>query len=265
MVGLEGISGIYFDRSGCVVTLQDGRRFRFDLSRAAGWLYSVPFTGTFERKETEYVRKIVQPGWVCVDVGACFGWYSVLLSQAVGACGQVHAFEPVKPNFECLTANVALNDATNVRTNNVALGDRPGRLQLYLPFDGVSASFRPHAAISKCSILETDVTTLDAYAQQAGLTRLDFLKADIEGGELLFLKGGRQTLERFKPTLLLEIQAHSTHLFGYEPEAVFNFLEELGYRASYLAQDGTLVPVGRNQSNSLPDHNFVFSPLGTVA
>ncbi len=265
LVGLAGISSIQFDRSGCVFTLRDARQFRLDLSKAAGWLYSVPFTGTFERKETDYVRKIVRPGWVCVDVGACFGWYSVLLSRAVGANGQVHAFEPVRSNFECLTDNVALNGATNIRLNNVALGDQTGRLHLFLPLEGVSASFQPHSSISKCTILKADVTTLDSYAEQTGFVRLDFLKADIEGAELLLLKGGRQTLQRFKPTLLLEIQAHSTRLFGHEPAAMFSFLEDLGYSAKYLAQDGTLVPVDMNRFDSLPDYNFVFVHPGPVA
>jgi len=259
IVGLEGVSEIRFDTSGCVFILSDGRQFRLDPTKAAGWLYSIPVVGTFEKKETDYVRKIVRPGWVCVDVGACFGWYSVLLSRAVGASGQVHAFEPVRPNFECLTDNVALNGSTNIRLNNLALGDQPGRLQLYLPLEGVSASFQPHSSLSKCTVLEADVTTLDSYTGQAGFARLDFLKADIEGAELLLLKGGRQTLQRFKPTLLLEIQAHSTRLFGHEPTAVFKFLKDLGYRANYLSQDGTLVPVEMDRLDSLPDYNFVFA------
>ena len=112
--------------------------------------------------------------------------------------------------------------------------------------------------------MEADVTTLDGYTEQAGFARLDFVKADIEGAELLLLKGGRQTLQRFKPTLLLEIQAHSTRLFGHEPAAVFNFLQDLGYSARYLAQDGTLVPVDMNRFDSLPDYNFVFVHPGPI-
>lgn len=264
IAGLEGVAGIRFDSSGCAFTLADGSQFRLDPSRAAGWLYSVPFTGSFEKKETDYVRKIVQTGWVCVDVGGCFGWYSILLSRAVGPTGQVHAFEPVRPNFECLADNVALNGATNIRLNNVALADQPGRLQLFLPAEGVSASFQPHSSMSKCTVLEADVTTLDSYTQQAGFARLDFLKADIEGAELLLLKGGRQTLQRFKPTLLLEIQAHSTRLFGHEPVAVFNFLKDLGYKAKYLKQDGALVPVEMDRLDSLPDYNFLFVHPGPI-
>ena len=106
---------------------------------------------------------------------------------------------------------------------------------------------------------------LDSYAEQIGFGRLDFLKADIEGAELLLLKGGRQTLQRFKPTLLLEIQSCSARLFGHEPAAMFDFLENLGYRAWYLTQDGTLVPVDINRFDSLPDYNFVFVHAGPVA
>lgn len=264
IVGLEGISEVRFEKSGCIFTMGDGCQFRLDPSKAAGWLYSVPSIGSFEKKETDYVRKIIKPGWVCVDVGGCFGWYSILLSRAVGPAGYVHVFEPVRSNFECLADNVALNGVTNIVLNNVALGDQPGRLRLFLPAEGVSASFQPHASTSKCTVLEADVMTLDSYTQQAGLARLDFLKADIEGAELLLLKGGRQTLQRFKPTLLLEIQAHSTRLFGHEPAVVFTFLKELGYSANYLAENGTLVSVEMDRLDSLPDYNFVFVHSGPI-
>ncbi len=254
----EPVAEVRFDKSGCVFILGDGRRYRFDPTRAAGWLYSVPFSGTFERKETDYLKGFVRPGWVCFDVGACFGWYSILFSRAVGATGRVYAFEPVTPNYACLKENVILNESSNVVLENRALGDEKGRLQLYLPHEGVSASFRPHGRQANCQVIETEATTLDEYVSRQRIERLDFLKADIEGAELLLLKGGMQTIERFKPTLLLEVQAHSTRLFGYKPEEVFALLDGLGYRGFFVREDGALAPVEKAAQDQLPDYNFLF-------
>jgi FkbM family methyltransferase len=172
--------------------------------------------------------------------------------------GMVYAFEPVRPNFECLRDNVGLNSSHNVVLENRALGERPGRLKLYLPRDGVSASLRAHGGEANCDVMEAEVTTLDDFVERSAIARLDFLKADIEGAELLLLKGGIRTLERFKPTLMLEVQAHSTRLFGYLPEALFTMLRNLGYRAHYVDSGGTLATVGESEMSSLPDYNFVF-------
>ncbi|MEX0958151.1 MAG: FkbM family methyltransferase [Burkholderiales bacterium] len=258
----ESVAAVHFDHNGCYFSLADGRRYKFDPSRAVGRLYSVPFSGTFEKKETEYLKRLVRPDWVCFDVGACFGWYSILFSQGTGAGGQVHAFEPVPPNFQCLSENVALNGAVNVVLDKRALGDQAGVLKLYLPREGVSASLRPHASVSECEVIEAQVTTLDEYVSRMGIQRLDLLKADIEGAELLLLKGGMATLRKFKPTLLLEIQAHSTRLFGYEPNAVFSLLSELGYRAGYVQEDGSLTAFDHKDVIRLPDYNFVFTHPG---
>lgn len=262
---LDAIGEVRFGASGCVFTLRDGRRFIFEPSRAAGWLYSVPFSGTFERKETDYLQRNIAPGSVCLDVGACFGWYTVLLSQQAGERGVVHAFEPVGPNRECLEANLVLNDCRNVTVNAVALGERAGRVDMFLPHHGVSASLRPHGNSASCERIDAQATTLDAYVTAAGLMRLDFVKADIEGAELQLLKGGIGTLRKFRPVLMLEIQAHSTRLFGYEPAAVFALLAELGYAAHIVAPDGALAPYHGGGAAPLPDYNFIFTQAAARA
>jgi len=104
------------------------------------------------------------------------------------------------------------------------------------------------------------VITLDEYVETASLGRLDMVKADIEGVELPFLKGAVKTLKRFKPDLMLEVQAHSTRLFGYEPKTLFELLGNLGYDAFYLGQDSVLKPflIKPNKNEGLPDYNFIF-------
>ncbi len=253
------VKAIHLDDNGCVYLLEDGRSYYFNPDRSAGWLYSVPYTGTFETKETDYIKQLIKRDWVCLDIGACFGWYTVLFSQLAGNNGSIHAFEPIPDNRECLDANLSLNGCTNVVVNNYALGEESSITQIYIPLDGVSGSLRAHATVSKCKVLDVKVSTLDQYVSNNGIGRIDFIKADIEGAELLMLKGAKETLKRYHPILMLEIQSHSTKLFGYKPEDVFDFLHEIGYAGFYVTQQGNLeLCLPGKQYHHLPDYNFIF-------
>jgi FkbM family methyltransferase len=252
------VTDIHYDRNGCVYTLEDGRSYYFDPNKSAGWLYTVPYTGLFEEKETGYVRRTIQADWVCFDIGACFGWYSVLFSQLAGE-GQVHAFEPVSDNRACLEANLTLNNCSNVKINSFALGEKQSRTKIYIPNDGVSGSFKAHARLDKCNVFEVDVSTLDQYFREARINRLDFIKADIEGAEFLMLKGAEDTLRVYRPIMMLEVQAHSTRLFGYEPEDLFHWLKNIGYSVYYVNSDCELIPYDDQLNKTyLPDYNFIF-------
>jgi FkbM family methyltransferase len=253
---------IIFDELGCRYVLNDGRTYLFDPEKSAGWLYSIPYTGTFEKKETEFLRTLVKPGWVCVDVGGCFGWYTVLLSQLIGNQGKVFVFEPVPNNAACLRANLQLNKCANVQLNLCALSESVQEsIEIYVPKNGVSGSLKAHATRENCDVIKIKTSTLDIFAEENNLERLDFLKADIEGAEFLLLKGGRNALIKFKPILMLEVQASSTSLFKYKPKELFHFLSEIEYDAYYVDENSKLVYFPSTSfSNPLPDYNFIFKP-----
>ena len=158
VVAHASIASISFDKANCVYGLEDGRKFVFRPDKAAGWLYSIPYSGDFEAKETAYVKRTVEKDWVCVDVGGCFGWYTVLLGNMVGPGGAVHVFEPVPDNRECLVQNVVLNDCSNVTVYPYALGDRPASTIIYVPEGGVSGSLRAHGGANKCKAIEVQTT-----------------------------------------------------------------------------------------------------------
>lgn len=254
------IESITYKKSRCVYKHDDGREFVFRPDKAAGWLYSIPFSGDFEVKETSFVKRTIEKDWVCLDVGGCFGWYSVLLAQLVGPNGAVHVFEPVPDNRECLLENIKLNMCSNVSVHPYALADTPCTATIFVPKYGVSGSLRAHASKTKCTAVGVKVSTLDEFARATALTRLDFIKADVEGAEILILEGGGETLRRFKPTLMLEVQAPSTRLYGYKPNDLFKLTAKLGYAAYRLDYKGFLVPLlhAAFSGAQLPDDNFVF-------
>lgn len=260
MSGQPGIAGVAFEPTGAIVTLEDGRRYHFEMANKAARLYSIPFTGTFEPIETQFVRQTVKPGDVCFDIGASFGWYTMLLSKAAGPRGRVHAFEPIPQTAALLRRNVELNGATNVTVQQLALDETHSQRDLYIADIGVSGSFMPHACRSGHEKFSAQAITLDSYVRDHKIQRLDFLKADIEGAEWAALKGGIETLRRFQPTLMVEVQAGSTRLFGHEPADVFAWLAEIGYRPFAVQPSGELAAV-EDVDAPMRDYNFIFQPM----
>jgi hypothetical protein len=76
-------------------------------------------------------------------------------------------------------------------------------------------------------------TTLDEFAEKEKLDRLDLIKIDIQGAEPLFLGGGRKTLERFKPMLLMEISPDDLAGLGLNSIDLLEKVESLGYDYIY--------------------------------
>lgn len=139
----------------------------------------------FLRAVLPYVKQ-----WrMAVDVGAHVGLWTRMLASKFS---HVTAFEPVAENFACLQQNVTL---PNVVLENAALGAAPGLCAMALPPDGNSGCWRVEP-----DGREIELKTLDSYR----LNEVDLIKVDVEGFEGEVLRGARETLQRWRPTVVLE-------------------------------------------------------------
>jgi FkbM family methyltransferase len=191
--------------------------------------------------ELHTLPDLVGPGDVCVDVGSAAGLYSQALSHLVGPGGLVHSVEPLSFSHPVWSRVLGARERRNVCHHAVALGAEPGRATMRVPFGpygpATSRSFlnwKTHGVGSNAEYgyhvdMLVDVETLDGLCAAANLTRLDFVKIDVEGGELHVLHGGAQTIETFQPTLLIEIEARHTARYEYSPDDVVEWLTCRGY------------------------------------
>lgn len=184
---------------------------------------------------------LVGPGCVCVDVGAAAGLYTVALSRLVGADGQVHSVEPLSFAHPVWSRVLRAGSGQNVRHHAVALGAEPGTGRMSVPVgrrgpvtgrsflawqtDGVGSN----AEFADQLDVVVDVVTLDDLCTRAGLTRLDFVKIDVEGGELNVLRGGEQAVRTFRPTMLIEIEARHIERYRHSTDDVVGWLTRHGY------------------------------------
>jgi FkbM family methyltransferase len=231
-----------------VVHAVDDRKFALRFPRDRGWeqLY---FAGIWEAGTTEVLRRLLRSDDVTFDIGANLGWYTTLFAlQAPG--GHCHAFEPQPSVFEELVANCRLNGIeANVTLNNVGVADCQGSATIYdfrdLPHGHASLSpvlSRP-AQATACKI-----TTIDEYRQAHSIERIDFVKVDVEGAELLVLKGSQSLFDlKPSPMWLLEINCDTSRAFGYVP---LDLLQLLAARDDFrffriVAASGELLPMKR--------------------
>lgn len=184
--------------------------------------------------EVAALPQCVKSGNVCFDIGANYGHYSRLMSPLVGEHGSIHAFEPSSMTCRGLRMVSRALGWRNVRINNLALADTPGELTLTIPIKahgglGIALAHLG-TAIDRPGITETvSVTTLDSYVQERGLNGCDFIKCDVEGAEFMVLKGAVKTLEQYKPTLLLEIDATYLRRNSHSIADLETLLKALGY------------------------------------
>ncbi|MBM3969577.1 MAG: FkbM family methyltransferase [Planctomycetes bacterium] len=181
--------------------------------------------GTYEPIQSEAFHRLIHPGSVVFDVGAHVGYYTVLSSVLAGPSGQVIAFEPLPANLKYLRRHLQLNACGNVRvlTNCVGEGSSTAR------FDDSHGTGVGHLATA--GRLEVQVRSLDEMVESGELPIPQFIKIDVEGAELLVLRGAEQLLRRHHPTLVL-----STHSDDLD-RACLQRLSEFGYEVEHLEAD----------------------------
>ena len=192
-----------------------------------------------ERKRCQALGKYFPASSVVLDVGGHFGYFSKEFARLHNGLCQIHTFEPTSYNFSILEEVCARFN--NVTLNNFALSDCNGHTVINIPVKE-KGKIGPGLAHfgdenNRDYISETIRTvTLDQYVSDQQLTRLDFIKCDVEGAELLVFKGGQESLARFKPIVFAEIGEEFTRRMGYEPGDLIDLFRNQGYRAYMLSE-----------------------------
>jgi FkbM family methyltransferase len=206
---------------GVVVERREGLQWCFD--RGDDMCQDLYWSGAQDRAEIAEALRALPPGGVMLDVGANFGYYAITLAARRRQECTIHAFEPSRLLFERLCKNLELTGTRAVTAHRLGLSDREGMAGVVeVPGQSGDTHLRPGNDVA--------VTSLDRFAEHARLERLDFVKIDVEGAELRILEGGRATLERFRPAILLELNAPTLAREHALPGDVLSLLRRLGYR-----------------------------------
>ena len=184
--------------------------------------------GVYERYESEIFRSKAKPGMTIIDIGANLGYYTAIASRLAGDNGLVIAFEPEPNFFKLLSRNIGRNNMKNTACFELAIAEKNGLTNLYL-----SNENKGHNSIIKSEELKTSVqvktTTLDDFLLSQKITKVNIIKMDVEGAEILALEGMRNTLAKHLPLLFLEFSPHSIIKLNRKPLDLLLTLRNFGY------------------------------------
>lgn len=221
-----------------------------------------------DRGEVLVLKSVLKPHDVFIDVGANVGVFSLLAARQMNNKGQIHAFEPLSMHIQKLNENLRLNGFTIVEVNHKALSRSIAECKLYLPPEhgvetntGLASIYPSPSTDPRFELIST--TKLDNYVQTKGLTRIDLIKLDVEGAELDVLEGGRNSIERFRPSVMMEINKKKLQLAGVRFPDIMSFWAGMSYLVYLISHDGKLIKISDEDSLGLRQNIFC-SPNGAL-
>jgi len=204
--------------------------------------------GLERERYTDRFQASVLKGSVVYDVGAQVGWYTLLASDLVGPRGKVVAYEPLPSVLRYLKSNVEVNHCANVQIVEAAASDEDGTAEFFAKEDGSLGSLSPIYGPDKIMV---KTVKIDSLVKNEVVPAPDFIKMDVERGEVAALKGAESTLVERAPMLFLETHGYDTCVDCH------NLLSSFGYEVERFPGSGTLV--------ALKPHALARSPLRHAA
>lgn len=179
-----------------------------------------------------FVKHLISEGDVVIDIGANLGYYSILFGKWVGKKGQVYSVEPIKIYNQIFQEKA--KKYPQIELYPYALGLEEKEVELVSsPHTGYLRTGLPHVYDeSKDGNLDNQEFKFKAQMKRASLLfgnldRVDYIKCDIEGFELLVLKDMKEIIRKHKPTIQVEVWPEN------EKELLDMFIE-LGYETFKL-------------------------------
>ncbi|WP_435022581.1 FkbM family methyltransferase (plasmid) [Tundrisphaera sp. TA3] len=210
------------------------RGLRFECDLRNGLSREVFFTGCYEPQETMIIRRLVAPGGTFVDVGAHWGYFSLIVADHVGRGGRVVSIEADPRVYGMLERSLALNDLPQVRPVHAAAAAGTGHVTL-IGFDETSDNWGTSridgGAAGPGGSYEVPARSVDEILDDLGVDVVDLIKMDIEGAEALALTGMAAGLRRGRYRRLL-IELHPARIVehGTDADALIENLLGHGYR-----------------------------------
>lgn len=221
-----------------------------------------------DHAQLAYLQRAIQPGMVVLDVGSNIGGVSLLAAKLLQGTGQLYAFEADPGTYRLLSINFALNSVpTNFRAIHCAVTSAPGIASLSVFPRKVSGwntlghfelgGYRPER------LVEVPATTLDVFAAENAVGKIDLIKVDVEGAEPEVFAGAADLLRRHVPSnVLFEISTIPLKGMRHTIAEVIEPLLGFDYRIFALNTDGTTRPADRGEIEKTTFGNFLAKAPG---
>ncbi len=190
--------------------------------------------GDYENEELNMIIKLLNiinhDDLHFFDIGANIGFYSMHIAKLFRKM-KIYSFEPIPKTYSYFQRNLALNNINNINAYNFGFSNEEKNIEFYYYKEGSgNASLANLSELDDNSVekVSSKVFRLDDFINQTN-TRIDFIKCDVEGAELLVFQGGEKVLEIYKPMVFTEILRKWSAKFNYHPNDLINFFTSRNY------------------------------------
>lgn len=163
----------------------------------------------------DWIKNTIKPGEIFYDIGSNIGIYTIYAAALVGENGRVYSFEPHSANFSRLLDNIEANNFQNrIIPCNLALNDKKGYFDFaYSTYESGSAHHQL-VQVDESHLSPTDHemkelkygVTVDDLIESGGTVRPDHIKLDVDGNEVLILRGMERLLNSQKRPVSLQVE-----------------------------------------------------------
>jgi len=211
---------------------------------------SLELYGEYCEQEFMVMSHLINPTDYILDIGANIGLHTVWFAKHAFQ-GHVSSFEPNEFNRQLLVQNLRQNHSMNAEVYTNVVGDRVGSCFI--------SSYSPNIPgnYGECSVLENrngafhaaQMVTIDSLKP----VKCDFMKIDVEGYEPQVISGSIETIKKYKPSMLVEVNDSNSHI-----KYLWDTLTPLGYLMWWL-------PVRNyNPSNYAKNKTNIFLNSGVI-
>lgn len=230
----------FTDEKGMLLIESQGNKMYVNVKDTGEVTHSLLVFGVYERYETRLFKKITKPGMTVVDIGANYGYYTLIAAKLVGNDGRVYAFEPELGNYDILVKNIEMNGYANVTPIRKAVSNKQGKVRLYVGKDstGIHSFSEANVYMSskiEANFVEVETVTLDDFFVNAiKNTKVDLIKIDAQGAEGLIIEGAGKILGDNNLKIFMEFDLYMLRNLETEPTELLHKLENYGFKIKLI-------------------------------
>lgn len=227
-------------------------------------------TGAYEPEVLNTYSKMIKKDSIVLDIGANIGAHTLHMAKLLGKNGHLYAFEPTNYAYKKLISNLKLNEVISKKvtaykaflTREIS-AELPELISsswdISMPIDHRDRN--PFDKGFPHSTLGAEVMTLDRWASDNNINKLDLIKLDVDGFEVDVLKGGKETIKKLRPKLLLELSPinFKSDIVNFSDQ--IQTLKDLNYRICDIY--GSDIPLDTKYLEKWIPYGTLFSVIAT--
>ena len=210
-----------------------------------------------EQAETKFIQRVVNDDWICIDIGANIGYFSLLLSNKASN-GRVIAVEPIKKNVLIIDKMIAKNKISNIFVEDSAIDSVDGQREFSIMEDSAYSGFISTGRKNVKETVNVNTISPNSLVSKYSLTRIDLIKIDVEGSEMPIFESFKDLIVNLRPKYILsECNEVNMKNYGFSVEKFLSLLDSYGYAPNFLNDNGVLCDFKKSELPRID--NIVFT------